>query len=82
MSSWLVILVIIVASAVFGGLIVLRFVPWQMRLSLNLIFAALTVGVVGTGWLALLLAEFGWFSLATLAASWLVCVLILVLLKS
>ncbi len=77
MDNWLVILLIILASAVFGGLIVLRFVPWQTRLSLRLIFAALTVGIVSTGWLALLLAEFGWFSAAALAGSWLVCVLIL-----
>jgi hypothetical protein len=80
MSSWLVILVIIATSAVLGGLIVVRFVPWQTRLRLNLIFASLTVGVVGTGLLALLLAELGWFSLAALAVSWLACVLILVLL--
>jgi 4-amino-4-deoxy-L-arabinose transferase-like glycosyltransferase len=80
MDSWLVILVIILTSALVGGLLVLQFVPRQTRLNLKLIFAALTVGIVSIGWLALLLAEIGWFSVATLTASWLASVVILTIL--
>ena len=45
-----------------------------------MIFAAVTVGIVGTGWLALLLAEFGFYSRGALAAVWLIGVLILAVL--
>ncbi len=64
MSSWLVILIIILASALLGGQVVLNFVSWPERRGLNLIFAAATAGEAGIGWLAFLLAEFGLFLLA------------------
>lgn len=64
MSSWLVILVIILLSALLGDQVVLNFVSWPERLGLNLIFATATAGEVGIGWLAFLLAEFGLLLLA------------------
>ena len=64
MSSWLVFLIIIPVSVLLGGLVVLKFVPYQQRLSLSLVFATVTAGVVRIGWLAHLLAEFGLLSLA------------------
>lgn len=39
------------------------------------LFAALALGLTTTGWLALLLAELSWFSLARLALLWLVLIL-------
>jgi len=80
MANWLFTFIIVLASITLGTLIVLQFVPPRTRPTLEMAFAALTLGIGVTGWLGLLLAELGLFSLATLAAAWLTLLLLLMLL--
>lgn len=58
----------------------LLFLPKRMAINLNLLFAALALGIILTGWQALILAETGRFSLLALSAAWFAIVLILTLL--
>ncbi len=80
MSSWLVIPFIVFLSLLLGSLIVRQFVPRATKPGLNLLFAALSLGIGVTGWLALVLAEIGLFSLLNLLLAWLFAVGILLLL--
>ena len=68
MFSGLALLLMIVSSAFLGGMLVRRFLPRGARWNLSLAFAALTLGIIGLGWLALLLAELGLFSAGTVIA--------------
>jgi hypothetical protein len=70
-------LIIVVASLATGGLI-LGPGGWR-RLTdpLERLFASLALGLLSSGWLALLLAEAGVFSLARLAALWGIAVVLL-----
>jgi hypothetical protein len=73
----LVILAIVAAALLPGALAVSL---WGKRLRtdpLEFLFAALALGLLFFGWLALLLAEVGHFSLAFLGALWVIVVLIL-----
>ncbi len=80
MANWLVILGIVLAAVVLGWLLVIQFVVHRSPPSLETLFAGLTLGIVISGWLALLLAEVGLFSRIALMASWLGMALILTLL--
>lgn len=62
MASWLSLLLLSGAFVVIGVLVTLLFITRGGRWSLPLAFAALTVGSVVVGWVALLLAELGLFS--------------------
>jgi hypothetical protein len=67
-----------VAGALLPGALAVSL--WGRRLRtdpLEFLFAALALGVLIFGWLALLLAEVGHFSLALLGALWAIVVLIL-----
>lgn len=77
MASWLVIPVIILAATSLGSVVVLQFLPLPIWRTLEGIFASTALGVVLGGWLALVLAELGVFSLATLTVLWLVVFLLL-----
>ncbi len=79
MSSWLVIPFIVVSSSVVGELIVLQFGSLRPPVDLNQAFAALTMGIGATGWLALILAELGLFSLLNLAFAWIFTAVILII---
>ena len=71
-SPPLVVLLILVAACV-PGVLVLRL--WRRRLSndpVEFAFTALSLGLLLIGWFALLLAEIGRFSLASLGVSWIV----------
>lgn len=65
MFSGLALLLMVVSAAFLGGMLVRRFLPRGARWTLPLAFAALTLGISGLGWLALLLAELGLFSAGT-----------------
>ncbi len=73
MGEWGGMVVIAGTSLVLGWLAVIQFTR-DARLSLPSAFASLTLGVIGAGWLALLLAEFGRYS----PAAWLIAVLVAV----
>lgn len=79
MPAWGAILLIPPAGFIPGWLVVRQLT--RGRLSLPLAFAALTLGLFATGWLALLLAEFGVFSAGRLALMWGVVVVGLLLLE-
>src|SRR5450756_1103666 len=71
-------IVVIVGAGLLPGLLTLYL--WDTRRILRgpeLIFAALSLGLLGLGWVALTLAELGWFSLGLLALVWLVGILAL-----
>ena len=71
-------IVVIVGAGLLPGLLTLYL--WDTRRMLRgpeLIFAALSLGLLGLGWVALTLAELGWFSLGLLALVWLVGILAL-----
>lgn len=80
MASWLIILLIVLACTLLGMVVVLQFVTRRSRPGLELLFAALTLGIIVSGWLALLLAEIGLFSRSALLLSWLGMALLLLLL--
>ncbi|MFN2208081.1 MAG: hypothetical protein ACK2UR_14640 [Candidatus Promineifilaceae bacterium] len=77
MVSWLVILVVALTVTGLGGMVVLQFLPLRAWLSVEGIFASLTIGTVLGGWLALVLAEMGAFSLSSLLVVWLAVLLLL-----
>ena len=77
MISWFVILVIALIVTALGGVVVLQFLPLRAWLTLEGIFASLTIGTVVGGWQALVLAEMGAFSLGSLFAVWLALLLLL-----
>lgn len=72
-NAWLALPLILVAGLVPGWLIVRQF-NGPARPTLVLGFAALTLGLALTGWLALVLAELGGYSLGRLALAWLASV--------
>ena len=72
MPEWSAVLLLPVAGVVPGWLVVRQFV--RGRPTLPLAFAALALGLAATGWLALVLAEFGIYSFGRLAVAWLVLV--------
>ncbi|WP_374686517.1 hypothetical protein [Promineifilum sp.] len=61
MLDWLYTLLLVALAGLVGGLLTASFLPRGARWSFALVFVALTLAIVATGWLALLLAEFGWF---------------------
>lgn len=69
MNDWLCLLLPIVLIALTGVVTVRSFLPRGSRWNPATLFAALALGIVITGWLALLLAEFGVFGLGALAAA-------------
>jgi hypothetical protein len=71
MVSWLVILVIAISVLALGSAVVLQFLPRRAWLSLEGIFSSIILGVVLGGWLALVLAELGYFSMISLLLLWL-----------
>lgn len=75
MSSPAVILVVLTGGFILGVPIVVLFLSGTARVTLNTLFAALILGIIVTGWQALLLAEFGRFSLPLLTAVWLLTLL-------
>jgi hypothetical protein len=75
------VLPIVLAAALLPGLLAVSL--WRDEADANrleVLFAGLSLGVMGLGWVALVLAEAGWFSLAALAAVWAGGVLILAVL--
>lgn len=68
MPAWGVILLIPAAGFVPGWLVVRQFD--YRRPTLPFVFAALTLGLAGLGWVALVLAEFGLFTVGRLAGTW------------
>jgi len=75
MPGWSAVLLLPLAGLVPGWLAVRQFV--RGRATLPLTFAALALGLAATGWLALVLAEFGVFSAGRLALVWLTLVMAL-----
>ena len=71
MANWLVIIVIAISVWGLGSAIVLQFLPLRIWLSLEGSFSSITLGVVLGGWLALVLAELGYFSLLSVTGLWL-----------
>ena len=71
MANWLVIIVIAISVWGLGSAIVLQFLPLRAWLSLEGSFSSITLGVVLGGWLALVLAELGYFSLPSVIVLWL-----------
>ena len=61
MVDWLYLLALVALMGLTGGLLVAAFLPHGARWTPPLAFAALALGVLAAGWLALLLAEFGRF---------------------
>lgn len=77
MSEWLSLLLIVVACFGLGWLVVRQFAG-SARPALPLAFAALAIGVIVTGWLALVLAEFRLYTLSGLGVLWLLLVAALI----
>lgn len=71
MASFLVIFVTAVSILGLGSAIVMQFIPAKVWLSLEGIFASITIGVVVGGWLALVMAELGFFSTIRMVVLWL-----------
>ncbi len=71
MVSWLVIPAIALIVTGLGSVVVLQFLPIRAWRSLEGVFASLTIGSVLGGWLALILAELGAFSLISILVLWL-----------
>ncbi|MBP9501136.1 MAG: hypothetical protein KBF17_03140 [Candidatus Promineofilum sp.] len=69
MADWPGLLLLAALIVLSGALLVLNFLPRRARWSLPTAFAALALGVIATGWLGLILAEFGWFGRWQLAAA-------------
>jgi hypothetical protein len=72
MVSWLVIVVIASFVIGLGSAIVLQFLPVRSWLTVEGVFASITLGVVLGGWLALVLAELNLFSTSSILVFWLV----------
>jgi 4-amino-4-deoxy-L-arabinose transferase-like glycosyltransferase len=71
---------LVVACYILGRLLIPFFADASGQLEgdwLSLAFASLTLGITLIGWLGLILAEVGWFSIELLAAVWLAAILIL-----
>lgn len=75
MPAWSAVLLLPAAGVLPGWLIVRQF--GRGRPTLPLLFAALTLGLGAVGWAALLLAEWGAYSLGRLALLWLALVVAL-----
>ena len=72
MISWLGVLLLLVPAAITGVLLAARFIPRGSRWNLSTAFAALTLGVIFVGWVALVLAQLGVFSVPALLIAWVV----------
>jgi hypothetical protein len=78
MVGWITLPAIVIAALVLGTLIASHFISKETAFDgdgLAWLFVVLCLGVVALGWLALLLAQTGFFSLATLTAAWLLLML-------
>lgn len=62
MPEWVGIILLPASIILLGFLLTRRFMPRGGRWNLPFAFAALTLGLVATGWIALVLAEFGSFN--------------------
>ena len=71
MVSALVVVLVVVATAVVGLLLLVQFPSWRSLAWLDSAFAALTLGVLLLGWLALILAEMNLFSGLNMVLLWL-----------
>ncbi len=80
MANYLVILYILLCAFSLGSLVLLQFLTFPVRLRLNLIFASISLGIGVSGWIALVLAEAGLFSLRNLFLCWGVVFLVLLIL--
>lgn len=69
MASWLALLLLSALAAITGALIVARFIPRGRHWDFPLAFVALILGFISVGWIALLLAELGVFSVSGLIAA-------------
>ena len=78
MPGWSVVLLLPVAAFLPGWLVVRQFVRGPVSLPLG--FAALSLGLAAVGWAALVLAEFGVYSLGRLALVWVLLVITLLVL--
>ena len=70
MPAWIVVLLLIASMLVLGWLILIQFVGLKQPFEgapVELLMACLALGILATGWIALILAEFGWFSVQRLA---------------
>lgn len=77
MAEWIAPPVVVVAAIMLGWLILAHFVTPETPFDgdgLAQLFVALSLGAAVLGWVALLLAEIGRFSLAALTAVWLLLV--------
>lgn len=74
LPSALAIPAIVMLAIVPGMLLSRSFVSRDSKWSLAHLLASLTLGLIVVGWLAVLLAEFGWFGKASLLATWAVLV--------
>ncbi len=77
--SALVVLLFILAAAAVGLLVIAHFASLRSLAILDVAFAALTIGVLLLGWLALLLAELNQFSGPRFLLLWLLLVSILLI---
>ena len=66
MVSWLGVLLLVILAMITGVLLALRFIPRGLRWNLPTAFAALALGVIFVGWVALVLAQLGVFSVPAL----------------
>ena len=78
MVDWPYLLAFIALTALLGGLLVALILPRGARWNPPLTFAALALGILAAGWLALLLAEFGRFGREPLLGALVVLVLSLI----
>ena len=66
MISGLSLFLLLILAAITGTFLAARFIPRGSRWNLPTAFAALVLGVISAGWVALILAELGVFSLPAL----------------
>jgi hypothetical protein len=73
MADWAAIIIIVAASLITGCLIVALFIEPVRRFDgdrLALVFSSLVAGIAVNGWLALVLAELGWYSIGLMVIIW------------
>ena len=78
MDSWLAILTITAVTAGLGSAAALLFLSRSQWSTVEGLFASVSLGTVLGGWLALVLAELGIFSIGRIAVVWLLAFLILI----
>ncbi len=82
MAKWAAILLLLGTNFILGRLFLAHILRRKRRFDgdhLSLGFASLSLGFLLTGWLALVLAEIGWFSIGLLAGIWLAMVVVLLI---